>query len=330
MHSIVRFVMPRVVTLVLIIAGLGACREQSAGLPPVGTLARDRIELTAEAHEPVIEIRVREGNAVASGDVLLRLDPLQSEAELARVQAAKVRAEQRLAELIRGPRQETILEAQAMLRGAEAGLVNARAEYVRVKALVGDQLISRAELDRAKAALDRAVASRDEARAKLAALLEGTTVEALEQARATVAEASAAVEHAALSHDRLTVRAPVAGIIDVLPFEVGERPPLGAVVAVLLSGNAYARVYLPALVRPQVKPGLAATVHVDGLNEAVAGRVRFVSSEAAFTPYFALTERDRSRLNYLAEIDLVDDQAHNLPAGVPVEVDFQSIGDATP
>jgi len=49
--------------------------------------------------------------------------------------------------------------------------------------------------------------------------------------------------------------------------------------------------------------------------------VRWIANEAAFTPYYALTEHDRSRLSYLAEIDVVEEQGR-LPDGVPVEVDF--------
>jgi HlyD family secretion protein len=47
-----------------------------------------------------------------------------------------------------------------------------------------------------------------------------------------------------------------------------------------------------------------------------------ISSEAAFTPYYALTERDRDHFSYLAEIDLVDEAARDLPTGLPVEVRF--------
>ena len=42
---------------------------------------------------------------------------------------------------------------------------------------------------------------------------------------------------------------------------------------------------------------------------------------AAFTPYFALTERDRGRLSYLAKIDITENR-ERLPDGVPVEVEF--------
>jgi len=44
---------------------------------------------------------------------------------------------------------------------------------------------------------------------------------------------------------------------------------------------------------------------------AAAGR--WIASEATFTPFFALTRKDRGRLTYLAEIDLEDPPAR-LPA----------------
>jgi len=118
------------------------------------------------------------------------------------------------------------------------------------------------------------------------------------------------------------VRAPRAGRVDALPFELGERPSAGAVVAVLLVGETpYARVYVPEPVRAQITPGSPAQVFVDGVEQPFAAKVRRVSSDAVFTPYFALTERDRTRLSYLAEV-VLEGEAHGLAAGVPVEVVF--------
>jgi HlyD family secretion protein len=48
--------------------------------------------------------------------------------------------------------------------------------------------------------------------------------------------------------------------------------------------------------------------------------VRRISSEPAFTPYFSLTEHDRSRLSYLTELELEDTAAQKLPAGIPLQV----------
>ena len=50
--------------------------------------------------------------------------------------------------------------------------------------------------------------------------------------------------------------------------------------------------------------------------------MRTVSQEAAFTPYYALTERDRGRLSYVAKIDLEGEVARALPTGLPLEAEL--------
>jgi HlyD family secretion protein len=83
----------------------------------------------------------------------------------------------------------------------------------------------------------------------------------------------------------------------------------------------FARIYVPEDLRVRVLPGLAAKIRVDGLETPIPGRVRWVASEAAFTPYFALTEHDRGRLTFLAKVDVMEDR-DRLPDGVPVEVEL--------
>ena len=59
-------------------------------------------------------------------------------------------------------------------------------------------------------------------------------------------------------------------------------------------------------------------VHIDGLDRNFTGRLRWISRDPAFTPYYALNASDRARLVYMAEFDIVDGQ--ELPTGVPVQV----------
>jgi len=61
------------------------------------------------------------------------------------------------------------------------------------------------------------------------------------------------------------------------------------------------------------------TVHIDGLVTPIIGTVRWISSEPAFTPYFALNQEERANLMYLAEVQLPDSAA-DLPMGVPAQV----------
>jgi len=301
---------------------LGACDSSTDENRIVGELASDRIELTAEVSEPVTEILVAEGESVTVDQVLMRQNSARAEARLAEVEAVLGQAQARLDELVRGPRSEQITAARASVEGAKDELNFRRSDFARVQEIFDKQLASPELLDRAKAALDAARANDKLRRAQLQELLSGTTVEELAQAEQAVKQATARRDLLAVDLARHEIKAPVDGIVDSRLFELGERPVPGQTTLVMLPGDQpYARVYVPEQLRVHVEVGAAATIYVDGLDEGISGRVRWIASESAFTPYFALTERDRGHLTYLAKVDITE-QRDRLPDGVPVEVDL--------
>lgn len=311
-----RIVMP----LVLFVAA--ACSDAGDRVA-VGTLERDRIELVSEAFEPISEILVREGDVVAAGDTVLRLDDRQARLLLAAAGAERDVAAAVVAELETGPRGERITSARATLAGAEEAVTETLRARQRADALLADKIISQARRDTASLQYAQARATRDAARAQLEELEEGTRSERLDQARASLARADIGVRQAELHLERHDVRAPVPGRVEALPWELGERPQAGRSVAVMLAGGApYARVYVPGNLRATIQPGDVAFIEVAGLDVIYEGRLRYVASDAVFTPFFALTEHDRGKLSYLAEIDLSEPGAAGLPTGLPVEVRF--------
>ncbi len=285
----------------------------------VGTLEWDRVELFAELSEPITATPVEEGAEVARGDLIVKLDDRRARAWHEQAVAARARAAARLAELKRGPRKEEIEQASARLRGAESRLENAIAELRRVERLHAEQVVSAEDLDRARTARDEAQANHDAAHAALAALLAGSTVEELQQAEAAEAEAAARVRETALTLERMEIRAPVDGILDERLYDSGERPQPGIPVAILLRrARPYARVYVPESLRMQVVVGTRARIVVDGVAEPFTGHVTRISRDPVFTPFRALTERERGRLSWVAEIDV--DPPVNVAAGMPVTV----------
>jgi len=304
-----------------VIAALAIAACGGDGGVLLGTLERDRVELGAEAQEPIIEVAIREGDAVTGGQLLLRLDPAAVEARLAQARSVAVQAERRQAELIAGARREQVREARALAEGAASKAAAEASEFKRIEKLVAEGMLQANALDRQRALRDGTAADERAAKERLAELERGTRSEVVEQAAAALAGARAQVAELELSLARHTVRAPRAGIVDALPYELGERPPRGAPVAVLLAaGQPYARVFIPEPQRASVKAGSLANVRIDGSGRDWHGELRYVSSEAAFTPYYALNERDRSRLSFLAEVVLTEPEAANLPTGMPVEV----------
>ncbi len=315
------------ITLALALFFTTGCNTSDSPLPLVGTLERDQISVSAEARERIIAIRVTEGDLVERGDTLVILDTRLLETTLQEARAIRDRERQRLAEVRRGPRSEKIREAEANLNGADRHLAIQQREFDRISEMVSKKLLSESDLDAASDLLSAAQSRREESAARLADLQLGSTSEELGQARASLAAAAASVSRLETEIEKLTVTAASAGRIESLPFEVGETPPVGATLAIMQADTPpYARVYVPQPLRGRVTPGESAIVNVDGFDPFEA-TVRFVSSEAAFTPYYALTQRDRSRLVYLAEIVLDNPGSSSLPSGLPVEVDFPSLSE---
>lgn len=310
----------RMVVALLVVA-LAGCRAD----PPqaLGTLEWDRITLPAPVAEKIVRIDVREGERVAAGASLLQLELTRTQSQLAAVQAQARQAEGALAELQAGPRGEAITQARASLAAAQAQAADARAYYARLQPLGRQKLVAASDVDRARAAAGNAAAQVRAAQAGLLELERGTRREQIAQGESALAAAQAQAAAQAVTLQKLDLIAPRAGLIDTLPYKLGDQAPVGAPLVVLLVGDApYARVYVPEPIRADVHVGDAAQIYVDGREQPLTGKVRMIRSEPSFTPYYALIGKDAARLSYLAEIELGGKDAAQLPAGLPVRVEF--------
>ena len=288
----------------------------------LGTLERDRIVLTATDSEIITAQPVAEGSPVETGQLLVQLDSRQQALRVQTLEAELAERDAVLEWLRNGPRVEEIAAAEARVDTAKAVVRENRLQLTRIQELVEKRVASQSELDSAQALVDSNAARLRDAEAQLKLVLAGTRPEELAQAEAQrqAARAQLALERRKL--DDLAIVATRDGTLDSLPFHVGERVLTGASVAVILSDDLpYARVYIPASDRAAIKPGTTLTVHVDGYPESYTGRVRWIAQEAAFTPYYALNSSERSRLVYLAEVQLPA-EAGSIPAGLPVQVEL--------
>ncbi|WP_068825771.1 HlyD family secretion protein [Pseudomonas sp. BMS12] len=309
--------MHRLLLSCLLLVCLAGCDSTEERL--LGALEWDRVGLPAEASETILSWKVAEGERVEAGQLLLELDPRRQEARLAQARGEVAQAAARLAELSNGARSETIDSARATLARNRAELTDAERNFQRIAALYQRKQVAIAELDRSRAARDQASAATRSAEAQLLELTNGTRPEQLEQAAAALDAARGNLAQLQVGREHLSLRAPRAGLVDALPFKVGDQPPVGAELVSLLVGEApYARVFIPASVRAQIQVGDAMQVFIEGIEQPFAACVRSIRSEASFTPYYALTGDDASRLMYRAELLLEGEAARQLPAGLPL------------
>ncbi len=307
-----------VLLLALLVTSCDGAHQKVA----LGTLERDRIALTATTNEVVIDLPLAPGTSVTRGSVLVRLDDTLQKAQVDKADADVAQAQANLEKLRRGARPEEVASARAKVVGAKSALAESQSNYQRVLSLIKQKLVSNTELDKAQAARDANEASLQSAQEALLLLTNGAREEDLTAAEAVLnaAKAVQAMENKRLAD--LTITATRDGILDNLPWNLGERVTIGSPLAILLAGKApFARIYVPEPSRVNLQTGDSLLVHVDGLERSINGRLRWISSEPAFTPYYALNQEERARLMYLAEVQLPDSEAQ-LPNGVPVQVEL--------
>lgn len=292
--------------------------------PPqvLGTVEFDRITLPAPAAEHIVTMDVREGQYVPAGTRIMQLETTRTRAALDAARSDLQHQQQALLELENGPREEQIRQARAALVGAQAEARDANAYYQRLSALARQQFVAAADLDRARAAAHNADATVSADRAALDELTNGSRIEDIAQARAAVASAEATANSRAVDLEKLDLTAPRNVRVDSLPYKLGDQAQPGTPLVILLASDTpYARVYVPAALRPSVKVGDDAVVTLHDGKHSYRGKVRMIRSEPTFTPYFALSGDDATRLSYLAEIALGQD-ARELPQGFPVSASF--------
>lgn len=308
----------RQVLIIILIISISACSGGDAN-EALGTIERDRVILKATANEIIVSQPVQESTKVQQGTLLVKLDDRRQVAKIARAEAELAQAAAHWEALRNGARKEEVDAAKARVNGAKAALTIAEKNYQRSRQLLKQKLTPQIDLDKALAERDSAEAVLQTTTKELLVLTNGTRQEELDQAEAVYNAAQAQLDLEKYKLSELSIEATRDGYLDSLPWNEGERIAAGSTVAVLLAdASPFARVYVPEPWRAKISVGEEFTAQVDGIDTEFNSRLRWVASEPAFTPYYALNESDRSRLMYLAEFDVIN--GNDLPIGIPVQV----------
>lgn len=308
----------RSIIVSLVLASLSACEQDPTGW--YGVIERDRHTLSAPVGELISNIHVREGDQVTAGQLILQLDNSTVNARISQREAELDELRALREELINGPRSEAIARAQSAQQGALADALDAEQRLQRADQLLRSGAGTQSDLDQRLAARDQALSRSEQARQQLAELIRGTRPEQLNQVDARISAAEARVLQEKEALNDLSLVSAYDAVVDSLPWRVGDRVAQGAALAsLLINEHAFIRVYVPADAYDQVAVGGQLLVQADADMPAFLATIRHVRPQPAFTPFYALNERDRARLMYLTEVSLPDSHA-DLPTGMTVEV----------
>ncbi|OWJ68899.1 hypothetical protein BWR60_02090 [Inquilinus limosus] len=206
-------------------------------------MPREEIAIgTAIEGQRIAEVLVEEGDRVAAGQVILRLETDLLTAALHDAEAA-------------------VLRAQAGLARDQATQAEAAVSFRRIEQLRGSSAFNPQEYDKRRAV---AVSSN----------------KMLEVSRAEVAQAQAKADDARTRLGRAEIRAPTAGIVSERAARVGALAGSGPLVKLIREGEVELEAEVPEVDLPALAAGQPARIRVTGVEEAFDGRVRLVAPKA--------------------------------------------------
>ncbi len=285
-------------------AGLAWRELQPAPVPAGFTRSNGRIEaiqvdVATKIAGRVLDVYVHEGDLVAAGQVLARMDDATLQAELNQSEAQLVQA------------RHAVATAEAVVDQRVSELELARATLQRSEELVARGFISAQKLDADRAQMLAARAVLMAARSKVI------------ESQAGVVSAQAAARRIRTEIGDMTLVAPRAARVQYRLAEPGEVLAAGGKVVSLLDlTDVYMIAFVPAQDSGRLEMGAPARIVLDAAPQyVIPATVSFVAAEAQFTPKVVETMEERQKLVFRvkARIDpeLLRRYETRVKAGVP-------------
>jgi len=289
-----------------------------------GNIDLRQVELAFNNSERIAEVLVEEGDKVARGQVMARLDISRLKPEVAEAAAEDEAQRAVVQRLHNGSRPEEIAEARANVASAKADLLNARQQWNRLSALAGlttGRAISQQDLDAAKDALDTSQARLAVAESSLDLATLGPREEDIAQGEAQLRadEAQLEIRRRQLADAELV--SPCNAVVRSRLLEPGEMvSPQRAVFDLAITDPKWVRTYVSETDLGRIQTGMKASISSDSFpGRSLPGWVGFISSVAEFTPKSVETEELRPGLVYEIRV-FVQDPENEMSLGMPATV----------
>src|SRR2546421_6436823 len=199
-----------------VVAGVGLIEANS-----------ENIDVSCAVSGMVTQLYVKAGDRVGQGQKLFSLDDRDLRADQLVKRTALEGAQARLAKLEQEPRAEDIPPAEERVREAQANLADAEVQVRLIESVTDKRAVRDEDVQRRRLAYKAAQARLAEVEAQLGLLKAGAWAPDIAVAKSEVAQAEAQVKMAETNIDRLTMLAPIAGVILQNKVRLGQFAQCG-------------------------------------------------------------------------------------------------------
>jgi multidrug efflux pump subunit AcrA (membrane-fusion protein) len=240
----------------------------------------DEANVSPKVEQRIVWLQVEEGDRVRAGQVLVRLDTTELDAQMRQAQAEVRVAEARLRDVEAGARSQEIRAAEAAVAQAKAQLAAARSaaedsrrDLERQRQLLAIGGASQQEVDHAQTRRDAATSQVGVAEAGLAAaqerlsqLKEGATQTQLALAREQASQARTRLSYWQSQAAFYVIRAPISGVVTRKAQYVGDlASPKAAILTLADTSRTVIRTSVTDEVASRLRVGMPVRAEVDAL-----------------------------------------------------------------
>jgi len=214
--------------------------------------------------------------------------------------------------------------AEAALAAAQEQLVGAQKNLEILLALKENPVSLQAQVHAAQAQYEVAAAGAEVAQAALESLKAGATPEEIAAAQAQLEQGEAALGLLEVQLEKMTLKAPLSGLVTSRSVQIGETASPGAVLLTLADlDQVELTVFIPENRLGEIRLGQKVTIEVDSFpGKGYQGEVVYISSEAEFTPRNVQTKEERVNTVFAVKIRLPNPE-HELKPGMPADATFE-------
>jgi len=230
--------------------------------------ANETVRVTSEIMGQAKEVKVKNGEEVNRGDILIALGDEQIKIQMAQAQATLDSVQASSDKIKSGARPQVIKQAESALLQAKMNRDSVEENYLRMKKLFTEKAISEQQYEQAKNQYEIADVQYQSAQESYELVIEGAAEEDIKSVEAQVRQAKAALDMAKYQLKNTQITAPISGKVTSISVSSGEMiSPSIPLLSIIDVSRIFVKVGISEKDISKIKEGQKVSLEIDAFPE---------------------------------------------------------------
>jgi len=230
--------------------------------------ANETVRVTSEIMGQAKEVKVKNGEEVKRGDILIALGDEQIKIQVAQAQATLDSVQASSDKIKSGARPQVIKQAESALLQAKMNRDSVEENYLRMKKLFTEKAISEQQYEQAKNQYEIADVQYQSAQESYELVIEGAAEEDIKSVEAQVRQAKAALDMARYQLKNTQITAPISGKVTSISVSSGEMiSPSIPLLSIIDVSRIFVKVGISEKDISKIKEGQKVSLEIDAFPE---------------------------------------------------------------